>query len=252
MVSPSHDAHLNHPRHYPVLISLNKVSTEHIREKRLSGVLLFKPPAWCNASKCLLKSLSACRGEEDMVDLPHTLCWILQALLCACFTDPRSNKNGWRSDLSHGPSDRSILFLLLRCCFMLARGIRRIPLFPISSFLFLFLFPPLLSPPVESEFFSHNCWFLGRLILKSYSFIRPPSGLRVWLSVTDPERSCLILHKDRQSNVLRKFSRVQNLLSHTVIVPYCTKLTWPLVLVEAWNLIVYWSQSVYKDSVFNK
>jgi len=57
--------------------------------------------------------------------------------------------------------------------------------------------PHLLSPPVESEFFSHNHWFSERLILKSCSFICPPSGHRVWLSVTDPERSRLILHKDR-------------------------------------------------------
>lgn len=63
-------------------------------------------------------------------------------------------------------------------------------LLPVFSFL-----PPLRSPPVESEFFSRNHWFLGRLILKSYSFIRPPSGLWVWLSVTDPERSRLILHE---------------------------------------------------------
>lgn len=126
-----------------------------------------------------------------------TPCVEFYMLSCApCFTDPRSNKNGWRSDLSHGPSDRGILFLLLRCCFMLSRGIRRIPLFPISSFLFFF-FPPFTLSPVESEFFSHNCCFLGGLILKSYSFIRPPSGIRVWLSVTDPERSRLILHKDR-------------------------------------------------------
>lgn len=118
-------------------------------------------------------------------------------LSCASASQlPAPTKNGWRSDLSHGPSDRGILFLLSRCCFMVPVGIPTIPLFPISSFLFFFLIPPLLSPPVESKFFSHNLSFLRRLILKKVALsFPPPPGLRVWLSVTDPERSCLILHK---------------------------------------------------------
>lgn len=67
--------------------------------------------------------------------------------------------------------------------------------FPPSCF---FSFPPLLSPQWnQSSSHTIDVFFLGGLILKSYSFIRPPSGIRVWLSVTDPERSRLILHKDR-------------------------------------------------------
>lgn len=87
-------------------------------------------------------------------------------------------------------------FCCRRCCFMVPVGIPTIPLFPISSFLFFFPHPPsTLTPSGIRVLLTQSLIFTKTYFKKVALSFPPPPGLRVRLSVTDPERSCLILHK---------------------------------------------------------
>lgn len=160
-----------------MLISLNKVSAERIREKRLSGVLSLNPPHGAmhpNAS--LHHCLPAGMRKTWLIFLTTRVEFYRLSCVRLLHSSPLKQKKKKMAEgviclTAHQTEASCFCCRGAASCLHWGFGESLCSQFPPSCF--FFSCPPLHSPPVESKFFSHNHSFLERLILKKLFFHSP-------------------------------------------------------------------------------